>query len=95
MIYELLKESVNNDTQAIVFIGSVEMADRLIDLLKKYMPTTLSIPDELLAAVAGYLMIKYGGKVHEVVKSIGAGLLVRGIGAYVGSLAEKVIPTTG
>lgn len=89
MIHEFIRESITDDVDAVLFIGSVETADRLVDWLKSWVPA--EIPDEILAAVAGYVMVKYGNRLHPKIKPIGAGLMVRAIGAYVGSIFDTII----
>lgn len=89
MIHEFIRESVTDDVDAVLFIGSVETADRLVDWLRGWVPA--DIPDEILAAIAGWLMVKYGDRLHPKIKPVGAGLMVRAIGAYVGSIFETII----
>lgn len=89
MIVELIRGSLVDDVDAVLFIGSVETADKILDWLRTWVPA--EIPDEILAALAGYAMIKYGDRVHPKLKPVGAGLLVRAIGAYVGSIFETIV----
>jgi len=89
MIVELIRDTLRDDVDAVLFIGAAETADQIIDWLKTWVPA--EVGDEILMAIVGYLMVKYGNRLHPKVQPVGSGLLVRAVGAYVGDIFRTLI----
>jgi len=56
--------------------------------ITKFLP---DLTEDVASVVAGFLMYKFGGRVHPLVQKFGAGVLIAGIGQFTKGLIEKFV----
>ena len=75
-----------------VLVGSGS-ASTVLDLVKKYLPVEglAAVGDDILATIVGYIIWKYGDRIHPMLKPFGLGVFIAGAGSVVGGFVEQAV----
>ncbi len=63
----------------------------VVGLINKFLPG-LEVGSDVAAVVAGGLLYKFGGRIHPLVRKLGAGVLIGAIGQLSSTFIEGAIP---
>lgn len=75
--------AISNGTDLALVVGGAAGASAILEVIRSWLPDqTADITDEVLAVIAGILMLNYGERLDERLVPVGLGVAVTGAGGW-------------
>lgn len=75
--------AISNGTDLALVVGGAAGAAAILEVIRSWAPDqTADITDEVLAVVAGLVMLKYGERIDDRLVSVGLGVAITGAGGW-------------
>lgn len=86
------QKTISDGTDLALVVAGSAGAGSLAGVVRSWLPEqTAGVADEVLAAVAGFLMWQYGNRLHDRLVPFGFGILVEGVGGWASEWVSGIL----
>lgn len=82
-IVEKARGAISSGTDLVICIIGAGSTAALVEVVKSWLPEqTAGMADEVIAAIAGFLLFYFGDRLHPLLTPFGLGAFLAGVGAW-------------
>ena len=87
-----VRESITDEVDLVLMILGAGAPAAAVELIRSYFPEqTEGMADETLAAIAGFVIWYFGGRIHRRLTPFGLGMFIASVGAWSSSIVESIL----